>query len=543
MINWASANIMSLLASLAYRFFFIVLYFGIIYNQHNELDTWIYVLAIAMYMPALFLCYRKGFVNIRLLLDFGIIIIALYGKSISYPVNFFFLIYPLLSGVYHSWKHSSMSAVVILTLVALALLGDRKTFASAFNPIIILMCMVWIYNTRRKTSDLSQSLAREVDEFFTSKESSPKPHHIYPPILRLLNGFTEGISKKNHFFEISTYFIEDGKPYLINASSFKWNRKYNISSKKIDDLRWKKKITRNYGNVSELIYCIEIEKQSYLIVYKFRHTFKISVYLTFGLSSVLKTLAHRIANLIDYTYKVRKSYQNILERNRANKEYIDRAVGVMHFLRNSLSPFANLIEYEDLPRSKRDLVPKSDIEALKKAVRNDYNRIRDYANALLDKDKYPFTESKRHLVHLEEIFLYLSEIVEFELKCYVSFASVNPNAMFDINCNVDEVKVFLMDWVSNMKKYGQNHSVKAYVSENQLTIIFTNEIHSNGSRDVVSLINNNEGKQRLNRKKTFGIGNMKEIANENKISMHAEENIVNDRNQIQLTVKIPLYAR
>lgn len=528
-----------------YRLMLLGIFGSILIYQPNVFPWAIYVGILLSYLLIkVVLTHSRHSQYWNIFLDYLLIAFALYGKDISCPINMILLILPMIGGIYNIYWLRRVELCVLLTCGVAYIIGGRQLFSQILGISVILGILVAISNFKEKWRVFSQRLMEKVDEYFTNRDITKKPYQVYDSIIKDLN---KQIHEKA-FYNISAYVVKQDRTSLINSSEYQHDKSLdsNIDVKTII-ANADAKIYRIKDDKLLLIYPILLEDRHYLITYETSDSPIMSVYLKAGLKNILRGLSGRIANLLDFTFRMKMETGRVVQANRVHKEYIDKAISVMHFLRNSLSPFANLLEYEKLPVIQKRMLPRGEIDKLIKAAHQDYDQIINYANALLDRDKYPFTDPEIHPIDVADVISYLQVACEYTVDCDIEYTIDDISDMGKtVVCNDDDLRVLFTDWLNNMKKYGENHEVMVNVTATEMSITFQNSVIRSNDRDIediVTLINNDEKNISLNRKRTFGISNMKETTKKYSFSMKSFLETVDNKQIIILKIGLPLHDR
>lgn len=531
------------ISSFIYRLYLIVLSVTILSTQSNIWNWNDYFVCEIIYLVAILLCYNARTTEVRSIFDFILINITLWGKGVFQPVNYFFVILPLISSVFYTGRHRSIFSILLLTYITIFINAFSCNRVSILIPPLLLYFLCTLYESRRRWLSYSQDLNTEIDKSFCDREIIRKPHKLFPLIIHQLNSFTN----RQYITRISVYIIKGNDSiFLINASHFLWDRQLYLQLDEINHLRNSKTLTKSVDikndEHAERYYYVKINDDEYIVRYDTTTNFKLYILLKIGLSNLLMGLSSKIARILDLRYKVIQQKDSDIAEARKSKDYIDKAIGVMHFIRNKLNPIVNVLDYEVADDRIKNSVSEKLYKKTLKVALHDVDDIKNRANYLLDPAKYPFSGNSLQRISIEDIFTILSESVEVHLAISVKLVGKTPENKYYIKGNTLDIKVLFADWISNMQKYGINPKVEFSVSEKYLDINFYNDTINTELNDIVRIINN-PSKSYLTRKKTHGIYTMKEIAEDNDIKLECKISQLRSSlgSNINLLIKFPIY--
>lgn len=510
------------IGSVIYRMALCGISFSVITAQNGIWSRWLYFSIVITYILLCILCYAKKFTEIRSVLDFILIDFILFGKEVSNPINYFFLILPLICSVYYTDKIQRMGSILFFTVISLIILAPLKEAITLLNPIVILGCLSYLYEQRRRWMDFSQDLTEEIDSFFCKNEFINSPHKIFKPSINTINKFL----KKDSLQDISVYKISKiNYVTLISSSVFKWDRSISLTNREIEKLKTSSHLQKypNKDNqeIFHIYFLIEINKTHYIVRYEFIRFLNLNIYMILGLRNSLHGLAGKMMRVFDLRQRLDEQKSNEFIQFRQRKDYIDKAIDVMHFVRNKLNPMVNILAYAALPDNQKNPQSKQIIKQTIRTAKGNIDDIKVRADQILDPDHYPFKGKIDSVLSVEEVFTILSEIAETHLSTGVKLDGDTPIHDYHFYTNEFELKVLFTDWVSNMEKYGEDQEINFAVIDEHIQISFKNKSKNTGKFEFINVINSLPSKSRNTQKKTHGIYTMKEIADNFKITLSA----------------------
>lgn len=246
-----------------------------------------------------------------------------------------------------------------------------------------------------------------------------KPYDLLRSICKDINSilpFNYSISM------IRVYVRKNDNLWLISATEFRWDRlitinkigfdirenksEYYISLPTHDEIWFLKHIGE------ELYYfCCECSKRTSILI-KFS-PLKRKLSKMFAKSSLVILLNHRTI------LKRQKNFDEI----KNDVIFVNKAINVMHFIRNRMSPLKNIIEYYKRKENLDDAIRKKMEERINQEViqaEKDLTEIFITANYLLDKSKNPFEEGETEPIKVSQLYIIVSEIIQMILDSTIS---------------------------------------------------------------------------------------------------------------------------
>ncbi|MFK8308341.1 hypothetical protein ACI76O_11605 [Capnocytophaga cynodegmi] len=480
----------------------------------------------------LFLKHRNWSL-LRLFVDFIFINIIVWGRNIDNPIPFLFVLLPIINAINFSGNRSH--SIILMLVIGLTYFLHMKPFEFwIFLPLIALWGIYITSSLKRSEWVLINDISRHIDEYFIRKEEIQKPHLIYERIIKDLNNyfFWTEFSKKG-ISRIRSYALRGHTLWLIRSSSFIWDRKIEEDPTFIDDLRNKRVMPKKgevdiqvfvYIKQGELEYVFICDIDTRLLLYNF-----------FSLSYILEKSFSRVALLHDYEYKITELRNRKVEEIKNGVLYVNKAINIMHYIRNRMTPLKNLVTFHKKQKEMSDKTREEMSDYLSKLVEQadrDLKEILDTANYLLKKEKNPFVETELKQVRVSTLYIILSEIVERLLNGVVEAEnSLRQEANSDlfVNVNITEMKIMFSDWLNNMSKYKEDfYSISMSIDQQQLIVCFQNDYDDKNDRFIRQLVKdiNSTSKNAVLKGKNYGYGihTIKSIADGLGIQTKAEIN-------------------
>lgn len=324
-----------------------------IFNE-NYFPQWLYLVSTILYLAGyIYLAYFAKSIkanSIRLLWDYVFIIFISYEKNVTDISTSIFILLPVYNAINFTGNRRSP-----ILLIGCATFSYVFIYYSYFHSIPVfwgflgLLCIDYYSSIRWKTELISDNLMDIIDDFYSNVK---KPHSIYGQAIDQINI----VLKKNSVNGIFCFVLNGEAINIVNSSKQVIFYHIDIDSKQMDFLRtrgFKHNITFQYDFTrSEFNYCIYIKSPSNTGTKEYLFILDLSKNLTFydefsGVKGLLQTFFTRIAKLLHNESilidRKRSSMKEIRNRNR----FVEQSVNTMHFIRNRLSPYRNLLQLID----------------------------------------------------------------------------------------------------------------------------------------------------------------------------------------------------
>lgn len=519
----------------------------IISNQENIFKSWVYVLSILLFISTYIVCLKRSF--FRLINDFVFIILILWGKD---PMNiyiFTFLILPIINSINFSGQKKT-GFLYLITYIEFQILfyfyyGKLDNIWTFSLPIISLWGINTYTNLRLKVKAFREELIETVDNFYLDKEQVKKPYRLYKKFISLINTNTDKDNELvgNLYCFTINKDIKD-KIVIVNGTSFIWYYKFS-NVEFITNLRKGKPLFNEPVILEGIVY-----DKNFIIYtsldgneYFYLFTLKRDIPFYYDVIGFYETLEPALIKM-SKTLLGEKLLQDIRNEEILKLSekilYVNRANNMMHFIRNRLGPFANLVKMIE----GTDKIPTEKIEPFKqilidqnKRAQIELRNITDRADDMLEKSKNPFFYSildnvsvQRTFILLRKSFTYYFPEEEIEIEILAS-----PRKRY-VQLNEEGFEVFLSDWLNNIKKY-QKKIIKCTFTEekNFLEISFVND-YIIAEEDVDRLVNDfmSSDRNEIMKRTTYGLSTIKSTLE----SMNVSYDVKNSENLLRFTIII-----
>ncbi len=539
--------------SILFRLVLVIYSYVIIFTQNNSFDIFVYLGVTLLYL-FLFIKFDKKD-KLRLLNDFLFINFILFGKDPSQVIVFTLIILPIINSINFSGTKKSIALYLYTTITYFNLICiynnnvDAKFILANMLPLASIV-FLWLINgyteLRLKIRAFREELNATVDNFYLKKEEIKRPHKIYKQLIEVIHNNNKKI-KIEDIICFTTHTEKVDKLVITNGSSFIWsfsfkneniieeirNRKNLINVKLALDGKEKHNNLLIYSNVEDQEYIYAIIAEEPLPFY----------YLVIGFfNRTLEPAFKKISNILLSEKRLQDLRNEEINRLSERSQYVSRANKTMHYIRNRLGPFANLIKmlenFDKISDDKKDNF-KELIFKEAETSRYELNNITDRANNMLEKSNNPFVYTKLDDVSIERVFTILKRnFYTFFPNIEITFSINQSVEKKFVKLNEEGFELFLSDWLNNMLKYKKEFvECQFIVSEKTLEIIFSND-HKLSKQDLDKLIHDlmSDDRNEIMRRTTHGLYTIKLTLEDMNLSYEA----LSADNDTKLTLKLHL---
>lgn len=518
-----------MLQSLIYRIVLITSAWFIIQDTKGYIPNHYLYLATFLYFIIYSFLKSKGKSLLRLCIDFIFINIIIWGRDIDTSPIYIYILLPIINAINYSGKKSHSITVVVLILGTILLQLKHWENHMIFPLFGLWLIYISSFLKRREWNTINE-ISQHIDGYFINQKEIMKPHLIYEHIITELNKYFFSDSSKG-IMRIRAYTIRGQYLWLIRASTFLWERKIALKPEEIELIKAKRISIFRREDIVEVYTYIKQGELEYVFICDVNNTF-IAAHLLSRFSYVLIKTFSKVSLLHNYEYRITSMRNEKFDEIKDNVLYVNKAVNVMHFIRNKMTPLTNLVAFHKEKENMNEQTRNKMLEYLSKLTKQADNDLKDVlqtADYLLDKSSNPFIEPEFKDVHITKLYIIVSEIVERLLEgtveaTYSLREKINTNSYVKIN--IIEVKIIFTDWINNMRKYmKRKYSISLSISNSQLIVCFENdyECNDNFMQQLVKDLNSTSKNAVLAGKDYgHGISIIKSIANEQNISLEAK---------------------
>jgi hypothetical protein len=527
----------------------------IIISNQNWTETWVYWVIIVVYL-IIYIALLKRPV-FRLTNDFVFICFILFGKDPNHPVNFIFLMLPIINSINFSGdKKSVLLYIYTLGFYATLLCYYKDSRHELYNKsniyFLVPIGILWIINSyttlRVKVRNFRELLNDVVDGFYLKKEFIRRPYKIYDEIISAIHkSLNDDLIESLYCFVPSEQ--NEAKIYVINGSAFLWKFEFTKQDL-ISRLREKKQIINEPLSIEginkphNLILYTQVEDQEYFFVFVTKTNIP-AYHIIIGFFRTLEPAFTKIAKVLLSEKKLNEIRNEELQRLAESSQYVNRANKTMHFVRNRLNPLSNLLKMLDnlnnVPGEKQkafDVLLENEMARTKIDLRGIVER----ANDMLEKGSNPFVFTTLKPLSIQRIFTIQKRI----------FGSYFPDREIDIGVTADGIKryaylneegleLFFSDWLNNMNKYKRSFVYCGFrlVGED-LVLSFRND-HVLSVDELKKLIDDltSNDRNEIMRRTTHGLLTIKSTLEEMKVPFKVCA--LNENKEIELSITLKTF--
>lgn len=518
----------------------------------NVLPLWVYPSLILLYIFTTYV-YRanidRHFVA-HIGIDYILILFIVIGKPIHEYDILLLIATPVINLI--SCKENLYRCLAVVSMPYLCILindficNRADLSLGLLRAYVISICLVILLYSIVKYNILKDSILNDIDQYYLNKEEFYKPHKIYRKILKTIRQHFPNID-----IDLMAAFIVNSEPFmLVNSSKIIWRCDISIPSQFIHELKPHKlyPIEFTYDNKQRphsVLYIDKIKNVHYGYVIAFnRKPLLINILILF---SFLRLFCHKYSRVLYGQHIIQQIETQRREDTNNNLRYINQAVNTMHFIRNRLSPFNDLIAILQSPDfAKLKKVPN---EELRRIAWNEIERcnielkeLLRRANYLLDNNNNPANYSQLSDYAVANIYKLINHIWQTVfIEDIVICGDTEVLERKRINTNEDGIYIVFSDWIANMKKHCVGYtSASAHILDNdELAFVFIND-HQLSSTDVRNLINdlNSNSRNEIMQRTTHGLYNIKEISDAIGLKLLAER----EEENIKFTITLKMHS-
>lgn len=522
-----------------------------IFKYSGPLPLWAYVIAIAIYVGVYFILKRYDKSLLRMIWDFAFINLIVWGRDYQEPTIFFLILLPMINAVNFSGTNRHSLILLLLTLGTMALhTGMLETWMLLPVMSLYILCLMSLIRNRERTLDIN--ITSKIDEYFLSPVKL-KSFEIYQSIIKDLNDYFK-TTDDNKIQRIRVYSLKGDTMWLVNASTFMWERIVKLNPEELTRLKNKKRISQNTNEGVSLFYYIPKYEIEYVFVCDV-HSDDNFLFHFWRFNTVLVRTFSKMSMLLNTEYRIAQRRDEKFNEIKDRVRYVNQAVRVMHYIRNKMTPLANVVAYHKMEDSLNPDLKNTMRKAFNKEVGRADNDLRDilkYADYLLDESNNPFGELRIAEIPISKIFILLSELAQSQLDLEVladeNITSKTRDNERVVHFNITNCKIMFTDWIANMRKNDSSTNIISLsMVEDKLLVHFENT-YSESDDYIQRLIRdiNSTAKDAVLEGKNYGHGiyYIKELARDYGIDLHSKAGTTSDgKSTIILELKFKTYER
>jgi hypothetical protein len=525
--------------SLLFRFILVSYATLLLYAYPNQFHLVYYLTSFVIYLVIYFSLLNHD--RLRLLNDFWFIGLILFGKDPHEPLAFIFLILPIINSINFSGQKQSFLLYIYTIVVFLAIACfnshnyELKFMYNSLQPLIAVV-FLWLVNVytslRVSVRAFREELNSVVDNFYLVKEDLQKPHKIYKKLIEVIHRNT----KPDLIEDIICFVIVKGdseKLVIVNGSSFIWQVSVP-SSDFITRIRKNRMLLNESINIEKglrkfnlSLYC-KVDEQEYIFVFITTRLIPF-YYLIIGFFRTLTPAMSKVSRVLLSEKKLQELKNEEIIRLSERSQYVNRANKTMHFIRNRLGPFSNLLKM----LNNLATIPPDKLESFQELLIGERDRARielsnitERANNMLEKNNNPFAYNALERISVEKVFTVLKRnFNSFFPEIDVTVEIEPGEGKRYVLLNEEGFELFLSDWLNNMQKYKKEFvSCGFTIDKNCLILSFEND-HSKSAQEIGQVISDltSSDRNEIMRRTTHGLYTIKSTLEDMKVSFEVFE--------------------
>lgn len=531
----------------------------IVYFVNKEIIPFVTIVMSSIFFFILVLRFEKV-AALKFFFSYGLILIVLFRNNPNYPLNYLYLISPIINSFGNITRRDLKYVIPLPLIVYLLLLVifNNYTFltgATFILPIvgfIYMFFLAWLNSARSSVRYVNHQLEEIINNYYINKGYLKHVYKFYSEFIPILNNhlrsFNPLSTSRNLIQDVICYTVTNDRLVILNGSRFIWKSK--IENEDLLKTIREKGITYNIKskfdhNVSENNIFLYSVSQDYEYVYVFILEGNLdSFYKTFDFFLIFSPIFNKVSNIL-VGEKDLSDQQNETTRELSKKrQYVTYAIKTMHFIRNRLGSYSNLIrmleDIENLPPIKKKIMDKH-IGAEVNRSKIELKTITDRASYLLEKNDNPYNFLTLKKVSIVKIYTILARaFYVYFPSLEVKIHNIPESNIRYVNINEEGFEVFLSDWLNNIQKYSKNKVECDFViGKDKVCITFSNDyLQSAVEIDKLIADLNSDDRKEILKRTTHGIALMKDALSEMDVSLEARHDLVSKSIIVRIYIKI-----
>lgn len=474
---------------------------------------------VAIYRPSSF---YKSSPTLRLIADYLLINIIIYGKNIDNPMYTIFVLLPIINSPNHSGKTRSI-LVYVMAFITFAISSSNYnviTYAIIMSFIVFISSFEVLRNWLLR---FFSSVYSTIYDYYGKDIHLNKTYSLYRDLIKLFKD-----NKLSRLFDLNDIYcfryIDANSLALVNSSSLAINISIKDGDKFVSDINKYKYAHNidiiidgvNYNN--NLFIRVDTSEDSFMFLLLLGNKSSQILADTIGFK-LLKPVFERVARILVVEKHLMLERDNILKKIRGKYYFVENARLAMHFLRNKISPITNYFQLLDLIDTVADEVKKdellklSDIERKKSA--QTLILILDRIKYTLEKSKNPFVVNEIGSHMVADLLITVRNIWTSELNSNDISSSVDASLFKkSVIYNQEYLEILITDIVTNIKRHNDGqYMINFHSNDNVIFVNFTNSVKYKDISAVTKIVDdfNSNNTMEIFRRTTSGMYFIKSI--------------------------------
>lgn len=542
---------------ISYVFRLLIVIYGlvVVYNSsHNYFLNVGYIFFLSLYYLIFALTKKKSHPDLRLFLDYFIICIILYQKDITFFLNYFLLLIPVLNSSNHS-KNKKNYALYIAFTISIVVLGIHShQLILLIFPLVPILLIDFTLRIRDSIKRLNETLFAIIDAFYAQNIGKKESSKIYNSIITI---FSSSAFTRHLKIETILCLVQKRRELLlVNSDKFIQRFEFNNKGEVINALDKEDIIFNRPIIIDEILYNNNVlmkvrgNNRDYIFLLPFSirvmtHQLRLTLLSRLLLFPFFKHLARVFETQHQIIAQKRKNLYSLQE----NKEYILKANEVMHFVKNCLSPIKSALRISEMYFNTEDVETKiflkENFDKQRKQALLEIQNIIIRSDFILEKSKNPFESNNIQEVPVHNVINTVRRIWTEKYSIQdISFSNFTTIEFVNRRCKLDVDTLYLIinNILSNLSKYGgKEHNLNFGIVDNELEVSFNNSINlSKVNIDNLKKDADNYNKNlriEISKRKSHGFAHLKLYID----STGAESRIDIENDRFIFKLKLPIH--
>lgn len=532
----------------------------IVYFVNEEIIPFVTIVMSSIFFFVLVLRFDKV-AALKFFFSYGLILVVLFRNNPNYPLNYLYLVSPIINSFGNITRQDLKYVIPLPIIVYLLLLiiSNNYTFltgATFILPIvgfIYMFFLAWLNSARSSVRFVNHQLEEIINNYYINKGYLKHVYRFYSEFIPILNNHLWSFNpltstSRNLIQDIICYAVINDRLVILNGSRFIWKSK--IENENLLKTIREKGIAYNIRSkfdhsVSENNIFLHSVSQDYEYVYVFVLEGSLDfLYKGFDFFLMFSPIFNKVSNIL-VGEKDLLDQQNETTRELSKKrQYVTYAIKTMHFIRNRLGSYSNLIrmleDIENLPPVKKKIMDRH-IEAEVGRSKIELRTITDRASYLLEKNDNPYNFLTLKKISIVKIYTILARaFYVYFPNLEVKIHNIPESNIRYVNINEEGFEVFLSDWLNNIQKYSKNKVECDFViGKDNVSITFSNDyLQSTVEIDKLIMDLNSDDRKEILKRTTHGIALMKDALSEMDMSLEARHDLTSKIIIVRIDIKI-----
>lgn len=482
------------LNSILFRLVNLICFLIICLSYNNYFPAYIYFLATIVYVAIYLALFRKNKIGrfLRLINDFCILNLILYGKPVNELGVGLLLFLPLINTLNHSTHNEAKPLPYkVCFLITVSFLIQKADFRINFwLPLVVITCINCLIYFRFKLMGYIDTLYNIIDKFYENNFNIGKTHNILKNFIEKHNNISGWLKRFLPIRELFIFRIRGTSNIQLLLSS-RFVIKHDFSQEET----FVKKIfeSKSISNWKVSLDAYETSfNYSHLYSYKGENYIAFTVFETNPFSPTLKLYVERVLNpifnriieIIHVEHELNLENKRFHKIIKKNHDEINDALNAIHYLNNRLSPITNYFEMlRVLPTISSEETRKSVEELIqieKNRAINNITPIADKMNQMAQRSNFAHVSVEPQVITLRKVFSLIRKSFDEqdELACTIENHWSDETFRGTTQMRVELFEFVIDELISNLIKYSKGKCTVLFTfDDNNVPLVkFINEI-------------------------------------------------------------------